>query len=382
MSGEETGVREGGRGLLVPARILLVGALGVSIYLTTISLSGDAVAGCAEGSGCDTVLTSKWSKALGVPVAPLGALSYLFLLVCSVREQSRVLGAIVAVMVISAAIWFALVQAVILKSFCQWCCLTHGLAALGSVLLLLSWSRRGVTAGPAWTPLLGVLAVVAMAGIQFASDEPVGARDVAAGEVVVERKDGDPGTLLVHGEFEFVIADLPALGDPASADQVIVGIFDYTCDHCVKLYAVMEELVADSGGKLAVVMLPGFFEENARAVQELMLSLYRDDPGLYADVAPAVHERALAPKIDEVTMFVGQMLPGDGVDGMRSRQAAGVQDTLAVTAAVLQRNQAIVKMRKLPQLMLGDTVVVGVSTQKDYYLKLFDEVLSQRESGN
>src|SRR4051794_20572145 len=49
-------------------------AFSVAGYLAFHSVTGTSVAGCGMGSanGCDVVLSSSWSKWLGVPVAVLG----------------------------------------------------------------------------------------------------------------------------------------------------------------------------------------------------------------------------------------------------------------------------------------------------------------------
>jgi uncharacterized membrane protein len=349
--------------------VLVLCALAVSIYLSSVSLSGDDVAGCAEGSSCDSVLDSKWSEVFGVPVAVTGLLVYLAIVVASFRRGLAPLVGILAVMVIAAAVWFAFVQAFIIRAFCPWCCLTHVLAATGAVLL---WWGAGRGAGA--LSFTGLAPVAFMAVLQFLSDDPVsGAKDASAGAVIVERPTDEPGTIVLHGEFSFPVAEFPALEDPSSADVVVVGVFDYTCDHCVKLLGVMEEVCADSGGRVALVQVPGFFEDNARAVQKLMLSLYRDDPELYQEVAGLVHERAIAPKEGEIRAFLTQMMTGPGLEDMLARHEAGVEAALVQTAEVLKRNEAIVKMRKLPQLMIGKTVVVGVAMEKAYYEKLIEE---------
>src|SRR5262245_27706711 len=49
--------------------LLALAGLGILLtaYLTWTALTGGAVQGCAVGGGCDTVLSSRWSKLLGLP---------------------------------------------------------------------------------------------------------------------------------------------------------------------------------------------------------------------------------------------------------------------------------------------------------------------------
>src|ERR1700759_5062949 len=53
-------------------------AFSVAGYLAFHSVTGTSVAGCGMGNanGCDVVLTSSWSKWLGVPVSVLGLAVY------------------------------------------------------------------------------------------------------------------------------------------------------------------------------------------------------------------------------------------------------------------------------------------------------------------
>src|SRR3954453_3042593 len=61
-------------------------AFGVASYLAWHAVNQTAVAGCVVGSneGCDVVLTSAWSKWLGIPVAILGLACYATLATLSV----------------------------------------------------------------------------------------------------------------------------------------------------------------------------------------------------------------------------------------------------------------------------------------------------------
>src|SRR4051812_2981983 len=70
-----------GTPVLWTLRVLAWLAFGVASYLAWHALNETAVAGCGMGSaaGCDVVLTSSWSKWLGIPVAVLGLACYAIL---------------------------------------------------------------------------------------------------------------------------------------------------------------------------------------------------------------------------------------------------------------------------------------------------------------
>src|SRR5215213_1710632 len=61
-------------------------AFGVASYLAWHAVAQTSVAGCTVGSnvGCDVVLSSSWSKWLGIPVAVLGLACYATLAALSV----------------------------------------------------------------------------------------------------------------------------------------------------------------------------------------------------------------------------------------------------------------------------------------------------------
>src|SRR5438270_12714780 len=83
--------------VLAIAGLALIG-IGVAAYLTYVHYSGVRVACLAGRGGCETVQASAYSKLAGVPVALLGLIGYVALLVSLwLRgEAGRVAGAVVA----------------------------------------------------------------------------------------------------------------------------------------------------------------------------------------------------------------------------------------------------------------------------------------------
>ena len=133
----------------------LVVALSISLYLAWNSLTGSAIAGCADaGTGCQSVLSSKWAYILGMPVSLTGFPVYGALLLLSLTSspRPRFLIDALSLLVVGAALWFAAVQIVILQAFCPWCCTTHAFAVSGTSLLALS-RRRAPSSSPIRTVL-------------------------------------------------------------------------------------------------------------------------------------------------------------------------------------------------------------------------------------
>jgi uncharacterized membrane protein len=110
-------------------------AFGVAGYLAFHSVSGTSVAGCGAGSanGCDIVLTSSWSKWLGIPVAVLGLACYATLaslsLLLGVRNENvnrwvTTTFVMLSVIAAGASVWFIGVQFLAIGAVCKFCLVT------------------------------------------------------------------------------------------------------------------------------------------------------------------------------------------------------------------------------------------------------------------
>lgn len=113
-------------------RVLAWLAFGVASYLAWHAIQQTAVAGCAVGSntGCDAVLSSSWSKWLGIPVSVLGLAGYatlatlsILLSVGSASANKWISTAFVTLSIVAAgaSLWFLGIQAFVLQTFCIYC---------------------------------------------------------------------------------------------------------------------------------------------------------------------------------------------------------------------------------------------------------------------
>jgi uncharacterized membrane protein len=111
---------------LIVALLALLG-LGITTYLTSTALSHTEV-GCSL-SGCNTVLTSKWSKIFGVPVSAFGMATYAIIMLGALHAYQSPnynmrgrLPVIAAVVIgIFASIYLTIVEVFVIKAFCQYC---------------------------------------------------------------------------------------------------------------------------------------------------------------------------------------------------------------------------------------------------------------------
>lgn len=124
----------GGHKALISAVVgLAIVALGISGYLSWVTLQQSGVAGCTGGAlvDCDEVLSSSWSKWLGVPVSVLGAVVYLGILGLSVpvaagaRRWVATALFTLTLTAAGAAVWFISTQVFLLHHLCFYCLATH-----------------------------------------------------------------------------------------------------------------------------------------------------------------------------------------------------------------------------------------------------------------
>lgn len=125
--------------------------LGISIYMSWIGLTGSSVVGCDGGLfNCDHVLTSRWSKFLGIPVGLPAAGLYAGLLgllaTIGFKQTGDASNAWRLVSLLSwtaglAAVWFLSLQIFVLGHLCVYCVIAHtcSLAIWGIVQFLRPW---------------------------------------------------------------------------------------------------------------------------------------------------------------------------------------------------------------------------------------------------
>lgn len=120
------------------AFISLVG-LADAIYLTVEHLTGET-AGCVVSKGCAEVLGSKYATIGKVPLAAIGALAYftafsLATLAAFGYRRVKVLLMLVVQGMFAVTLWLVLVQAFVLRAFCDYCLLSAAVTLILTGLL-------------------------------------------------------------------------------------------------------------------------------------------------------------------------------------------------------------------------------------------------------
>ncbi len=96
--------------------------LGIAGYLTVVHYTGGEPV-CAVAHGCATVQQSEYAALAGVPVALLGLLGYVAILVALARdgEAWRTAGAFLALAGLGFSVWLTYVEIGVLQAICIWC---------------------------------------------------------------------------------------------------------------------------------------------------------------------------------------------------------------------------------------------------------------------
>lgn len=105
-------------------------------------------------SGCETVLTSQYSYILGIPVALLGSIYYLSLLVlCFAYLDSKkdvfIRSAFaITFFGIAFSIYFVLVQALIIHAYCQYCLVSAFISTILFIISIIALKKYGQNFNP------------------------------------------------------------------------------------------------------------------------------------------------------------------------------------------------------------------------------------------
>jgi len=102
--------------------VVALAGLGVAAYLTYVHYQPEALV-CTAGGGCETVQESSYAEIAGIPVALLGLLTYVAVLVLVAwdSELARTLAAALALTAAGFAAYLIVLQAFVIDAWCVWC---------------------------------------------------------------------------------------------------------------------------------------------------------------------------------------------------------------------------------------------------------------------
>ena len=121
---------------LVGAALAALGAAITGYLLYVRETGGELV--CTTG-GCDTVQSSAYAEVLGVPVAALGLMGFLALLVTALGrgDLARLSQATIGLAAFTFSGYLLIVQLAVIDAVCQWCLATDVLTTAIAALALL-----------------------------------------------------------------------------------------------------------------------------------------------------------------------------------------------------------------------------------------------------
>ena len=264
------------QGALITMLILATLAGAVAAYLTVQSaILGGSPIGCGSGSGCAAVLSSKWSKVLGLPISAFATLIYVVVIVLLVatrgKSPAEARGAwsvlvFLATAISAAAVWFIFLQAVRIGSYCAYCMFDHACGVALSVMLFSrafpgaggasSRGRSGLGAARSMPAVvLAVCAVGLLAFVQRGSSETVHRIALPIDRDFDLREGDDRRIGVLGGQLHFSVEAESLLGS-ADAGQILAVLYDYCCPHCRHTHELLRRALEKGGNKFAVLALP------------------------------------------------------------------------------------------------------------------------------
>lgn len=230
--------------------LLCAACLVLAGWMLFHSLTGERMAGCGAGSGCDSVMGSPWAYvAGGVPVSLPAAVTYLLLAICVLflggessedHALDRILWPMMLFLggcIIGAALWFGWLQAFVLHAFCKFCSLLHLLGVIAAVLIILAARRSGIRLA---VPLVAGLLAAAVFAVFQAYTRPEAVYDTGRADASLP---------------VFTDEEVPVLGTPDAPEELTL-LFDFQCIHCRRLHRVLPELLAQAGGQYRIRLCP------------------------------------------------------------------------------------------------------------------------------
>jgi uncharacterized membrane protein len=121
-------------------------ALVIALYLLTVHW-GWWSAVCLGVGNCEVVNTSIYSELFGIPIALLGALSYVALIALGLAvwkdiyaEYARLARFFIAAVGVAFYLYLTYIEVAVLREICPWCVMTS--IAMTLILILSIWDLR------------------------------------------------------------------------------------------------------------------------------------------------------------------------------------------------------------------------------------------------
>lgn len=271
---------------------LAVFATALTARIAINSFRLQRLPGCGDEADCSSLISSRWSNWVRIPVAVPATVVYLLLSVAmgidavggnKYEIQFIVVNILLTLtfIVAGSAVWFLFIEFAIIHKSCVYCNTIHllGLSIAGMLFAPATFNRY-FTKGPAWRPTvveasLGLLFFIfgqllsrppsfAVLYIRDGEKSGSGSSDGPncglGGLELIERplrfddvSKGNRLVSLVSGAAQFNSDDFPRIG-PDSPSKFIALILDYTCTGCRLLHSFVDRLVEESDDLGALII--------------------------------------------------------------------------------------------------------------------------------
>jgi len=139
------------RALRITLLVLAVIGIGIAGYLTYVHYA-DIKPLCTAGDSCIKVQSSIYSKLAGVPVALIGLLGYIAIVISLLlpeNENTRLATMILALVGFGFSMYLTYREIHSIKAICEWCATSAGILTVIAVLSVWRFLRGGELAAPA-----------------------------------------------------------------------------------------------------------------------------------------------------------------------------------------------------------------------------------------
>src|SRR4030095_12216014 len=139
-----------------PLFVLSLLGMALSGYLTFSAWVDKRVALCAEGAGCDVVLSSRWSTLFGMPTSFWGFLTYALLAAVAWNRHADNQWRwawVISLFGLFYSLYLTSISFFVLQAACQYC--LTSLAIMAAIFALTSFQRPENLPKFSWGPWLG-----------------------------------------------------------------------------------------------------------------------------------------------------------------------------------------------------------------------------------
>ena len=360
-----------------------VGLAFAALVLISLPTTGNTGLLTCPTSGeldCASILAGPWAYWFGqVPLRWLGVGVYLgSLIVCWGHSKSFITWLRpLAACIWGACLWLIVVQALILGSFCFWCCTAH-LAASAAALCL--WSLGSLVTNPArqersgpWIAAALTIAVLASGGAWKAPPTANTPRfaEPSVESLTVFAKQDDTLHFLNSPEFSIPSASVPSIG-PAGAKHAFAVLMNHACPHCVRLAeqlgSVMGELYDQD---LVVYFVPVASKPEVAEAQAALLALWAASPEVHNKVASKLYRGLLSLNSGVIQSEAATHLGDAALAGAFSaKRLSAARQQIALHGRIVREAADSHGYKGLPQMWFPDGAELGMAENTGFYFQM------------